>query len=299
MIRRFLLVLVCALLCAAAAAAQDQIEQARKLNAEGKQGLALTLYEEVLEKTPDSFEANLGAGVVLDLDGHYAKARKYLTKAIAVAPAQSKSRALTAIAISYAFTRDCRDSSRFEKEVYDRQVSAGAWANAAEVANEAGRLCLESGSLADAEKWYETGHETALKNADLSVGDKDLWALRWEHAQARIAARRGQHALAEQHAAAVKAILDKGTNPAQAPFYPYLAGYVAFYAGDYQTAASEFEKAGQRDPFILSLLAQSYEKTGRKPKAIDLYRKIMTINIHNPANAFARPLARKKLQKQV
>jgi len=295
MIREILVVF----LCASTLAAQDRIEQARKLNAEGKQGLALALYEEVLEKTPDSFDANLGAGVVLDLDGQYAKARKYLTKAIAVAPAQSKPRALTAMAISYAFTGVCKNSSRFEKEVFNLRVSAEEWTDAAEAANEAGRLCLESGSLVEAEKWYETGHETALKNANLSAGEKDLWGLRWEHAQARLAARRGQHALAERHAAAVKAILDKGTNPAQALFYPYLSGYVAFYAGDYKTAASELEKAEQRDPFILSLLAQSYEKTGSKDRAVELYRKIMTINIHNPTNAFARPLARKKLQKQV
>src|SRR5271168_1389966 len=83
--------------CVLTIAGQDQIEQARKLDAEGKQALALALYEEVLEKTPASYEANLGAGVVLDLDGQYAKARKRLSKAIAVAPAKSKSQALTAL----------------------------------------------------------------------------------------------------------------------------------------------------------------------------------------------------------
>ena len=286
-------------LCAAALTAQDQIQQARKLNAEGKQALALALYEEVLAKTPESYDANLGAGVVLDLDGQYAKARKYLTKAIAVAPEKSKPQALTAMAISYAFSGDCANSSRYEQQVLDLRVSAQDWNAAAEVANEAGRLCLESSSIDEAEKWYKTGHEMALKKPDLSAAETDLWTLRWEHAQARIAARRGRHAQAEQHAAAVKAIVDKGTNPQQAPFYPYLAGYVAFYAGDYKTAATELEQAEQRDPFILSLLAQSYEKTGNKDKAVELYRKIMTINIHNPTNAFARPLARKKLEKTV
>jgi hypothetical protein len=53
-----------------------------------------------------------------------------------------------------------------------------------------------------------------------------------------IAAQRNKSE-AERHVAAAKAILDKGSNPDQAPFYPYLTGYVAFYAGDYKTALAE------------------------------------------------------------
>ena len=54
---------------------------------------------------------------------------------------------------------------------------------------------------------------------------------------------------AKKHLAAATALLDKGTNPEQAHFL-YLAGYVAFYNGDYKGALAAFEKAGQRDPFI-------------------------------------------------
>jgi tetratricopeptide (TPR) repeat protein len=287
------LTLVASLLCSIPALAQDQIQQARKLTAAGKPELALALYEEVLQKTPDSYEANLGAGMLLDLDGQYGKARKHLTKAIDVAAAQDKQPALRALAISYAFTGDCKNASKYEGQVFNAQEFTAA----AETADEAGRICLESGALSEAERWYKTGHETALKKPDLSAAEKDLWALRWEHAQARIAARRGQHAEAVEHTAAVKAILDQGATPGQTTFYPYLTGYVAFYAGDYKAAVAELEKADQRDPFILSLLAQSLEKSGKKDAANELYHKILNINSHNPNNAFARPLARKKLRK--
>ena len=57
-------------------------------------------------------------------------------------------------------------------------------------------------------------------------------------------------------------VLDKGTNEDQRIQYPYLAGYVALYAKDYQTAIAELQKADQRDPFILLLIAQAYEKSG-------------------------------------
>ena len=77
-------------------------------------------------------------------------------------------------------------------------------------------------------------------------------------------------------------------------FYPYLSGYVAFYLGDYKTAIAELQKADQKDPFVLSLLAQAYEKSGDKAQALDYYRKVLTINSHSPTNAFARPLAKRK-----
>ena len=61
------------------------------------------------------------------------------------------------------------------------------------------------------------------------------------------------------------------------------------------TAIAEFRKAQQNDPFVLSLLAQAYEKTGDNAAALELWRKILTINSHNPTNAFARPEARKRV----
>ncbi|MDR3747086.1 MAG: tetratricopeptide repeat protein [Acidobacteriota bacterium] len=74
------------------------------------------------------------------------------------------------------------------------------------------------------------------------------------------------------------------------------------YGGDYKTALAEFQqanqKADQKDPFVLVLLAQAYEKSGDKAKAMECYKQVLTINNHAPANAFARPLARKALGTQ-
>ena len=70
---------------------------------------------------------------------------------------------------------------------------------------------------------------------------------------------------------------------------------MAFYAGDYKTALEELGKANQADPFIQCLMAQAYEKLGEKDKAREYYRKASTASAHNPAAAYAVPLARKKL----
>ena len=61
---------------------QQLVKRARKLNSEGKQDEALTLYRQALKLSPDLYEAHLGAGMALDPKGDYAEARQHLAKAI-------------------------------------------------------------------------------------------------------------------------------------------------------------------------------------------------------------------------
>jgi tetratricopeptide (TPR) repeat protein len=271
------------------------VEQGKKLNSEGKQDEALKLYQQALAKDPNSYEANMEAGVALDLKGDYAEARKYLQKAIDVAGADQKNRAYRVMAFSYAFEGNGAEVEKYEKQAFDTAMAKSDFQGAAGVANELARIKLESGDVNGAEKWYKTGYETAMRKTDLKDTDKALWAFRWEHAQARIAARRGKNTDAQKHVAAAKAALDKANNPDQAEYFPYLTGYVAYYGGDYKNAIADLQKADQKDPFILAMLAQAYEKSGDKAKAKELYEKVMTINYHSPTTAYARPLARKKL----
>jgi tetratricopeptide (TPR) repeat protein len=273
----------------------ELVKQARKLNGEGKQDAALALYRDALERSPDLFDAHLGIGIVLDLQGKYGEARKHLARAIELAPDGSKNQALTAMAVSHSFESDAPAAARFYRQVFDRAEAGQDLNAAAETANALGRTYLESGDLDNAFKWYQTGYETSRRQSKLPADQIDLWDLRWAHAQARIAARRGNAAEARKQMAAVKTLLDKGTNPEQQIQYPYLAGYVALYLKNDQEAITELQKADQRDPFILALLAQAYERTGDRAKARELYTQVLVSNAHSPNNAFARPLARKKL----
>jgi tetratricopeptide (TPR) repeat protein len=300
----FALVVACGM-AVARAAAQDPaaaggdplelVKQARKLNSEGKQDAALALYRQALDRSPDLFDAHVGAGIALDLQGTYKEARKHFARAIEIAPDGSKNQALSAMAVSYAFERDAAGASRFYRQVFDRQESTQDLGGAAETANALGRIYLESGDFDNAFKWYQTGYETSRREPKVTDDQIDLWNMRWAHAQARIAARKGRIDEARKQTAAVKAILDKGTNDDQRIQYPYLAGYVALYSKDYQSAIGELQKADQRDPFILELLAQAYEKTGDVARAREYHTQVLASNAHSLNNAFARPLARKKI----
>jgi tetratricopeptide (TPR) repeat protein len=277
--------------------AAEALRAGQQLMRDGKADEALALYLEAIGKFPESVPARIRAGVQLDLMGRYAEARTHFEKALAMplTPAL-EANALRSMAMSYAFENNCKGAIPYESRLYERYLTKDKdLYMAGEIANELARVCIEAGDYDTAENWYKRGYEAGLQEPNISAARKDLWEFRWQHAQARLAARRGDKALAAKRVAAAKAALDTGTNPEQAPFYPYLVGYVAFYGGDYRTALAEFMKGNQTDPFILGLIAQSHEKLGDQAAAMEYYKKVMASTAHNPTNAFARPLARKKL----
>ena len=279
--------------CAQASGQQQQpefVKQGQQLIREGKPDDALTLYRKTLQTSPDSIPANVAAGSVLDLMGKGGEARTYFSKY-----STASARTARAMAISYAFEGNCNKAIEYEQQVFDFYGGVKNFFQQGEVADEAARGCLDSGDLDIAQKWYKIGHDMGLKEPDIKPARQDLWNFRWEHAKARIAARRSDQAEAQRHVAAAKAMLDKGTIPEQAQFFPYLKGYVAFYAGDYKAALEELNKANQNDPFIQCMMGQTYEKLGEKDKAMEHYRKASTASSHNPPAAYAVPFARKKL----
>jgi tetratricopeptide (TPR) repeat protein len=199
------------------------------------------------------------------------------------------------MAVSYAFAGKCDGALDYERQIFASYNNQKKYFDAGEVADEAARICLDTGDLDLASKWYRTGHDTGLKEPGIKPDRVDLWNFRWEHAQARIAAQRGDKQEAQRHVAAAKAILDKGTIPQQAQFFPYLQGYVEFYEGNYKSALAHLEKANQNDPFIQCLIGQTHEKLGDHDAAMQYFQKASMATMHNPAAAYAVPFAKKKL----
>jgi len=297
-------VVAAGLLCAGAPAPAAQaapadpaalVTQARKVNLEGRQDEAIALYREALMRAPDMYDAHYGLGIALDLKGDYAGARRAFIDAIQLAPEENKEQALNAMAVSYAFSGDARQAASFYRQVFDRQMTDANFAGAAETANALGRVYLETGDLDNAQKWYQTGYETTRRQKNMPGAAIDLADLRWAHAQGRIAARRGNAPTARAHVAEVKRLLDKGTNDDQRIQLPYLIGYVDLYLKDYAGAIAELQKADQKDPFVLFLLAQAYEKSGDAGKARETYELVLASNAHSLNNAFARRAARAKV----
>jgi len=242
--------------------------------------------------------------IQLDLEGQGAEARQLLQKAIdSAGSAAATANAQRAMAMSWAFEGNCDKTGEHEQMVIDYWVTTekeqphNAFYQEGEMADEAARVCIDSGDLDAAVQWYKKGHELGLKEPDISEDRKTLWEYRWEHAEARIAARRSDRREAQRHVAAAKAALDsmKELRQQQESFFPYLTGYVAFYLGDYQKALADLQRADQGDPFIQCLLGQVHEKLGDQDRAMECYRKASMTHAHNPPAAYARPFARRKL----
>jgi tetratricopeptide (TPR) repeat protein len=272
------------------------VKQGQQLMRDGKLEQALELYRQTLKSSPNSGAANIAAGSVIDLMGRGEEARTYFAKAIQVADTpESNIAAKRAMAMSFAFEGNCSKAIEYEQQVFDFYVGTKDFFRQGETANEVARVCIDAGDLDSAYKWYKMGHDAGLKEPNIKPARQDLWNFRWEHAQARFATRRGDQAEAQKHVAAAKAILDKGAIPEQALFFPYLKGYVSFYAGDYKSALEELQQANQNDAFIQCLMGQTYEKLGEKDKAMEFYRKASTAISHNPAAAYAVPFCKKKV----
>lgn len=240
----------------------------------------------------------------LDLEGKGPEARVLFQKAIdAAASPAARANAQRAMAMSWAFEGNCKKTGEYEQMVIDYWVTReaeephNAFYQQGEMADEAARVCIDAGDLDAAAQWYRKGHDLGIQEPDAPADRKLLWDYRWEHAAARIAARRGNRAEAGKHIAAAHADLDKMTTlkAQQETFFPYLTGYVALYLGDYQKALADLQNANQNDAFIQCLLGMTYEKLGEKDKAMECYKRAYAINGHNPPAAFAKPFARRKL----
>ena len=273
---------------------------------EGKNVDALAAVKKELEANPNSSQA----ASMLDNLGATADARKVFQRAIdASADPRVKANAQRQMAMSYAFDGDCKNTAKYEQMVNDywktqeQAEPQNAFYQEGEMANEAARVCIDSGDLETAEQWYRKGTELGLKEPEPKRNPASLWNFRLEHALGRIAARRGNKAEAAKHVAAARKILDedKTMAGAQERFYPYMVGYVALYTGDFKTAEAELTKAVQangNDAFMLCLLGMAYERMGEKDKATETYKKAAVAiqpGGHNPPAAFARPFTRKKL----
>jgi tetratricopeptide (TPR) repeat protein len=269
-----------------------QVQAAEKQISSGDLPGAIAALEKIVAVAPRSFDARLVLGRALDLQGSHPAARTHFEEAVKLASDEERNTALTSLGISYAFESKPDEAARYYQRAFDAEVQSDDRAGAAGLANGLARIYLESGNLQKAEEWYTTGYEMAKKIPGLPAAQAALWEMRWHNALGRIAARRGNKAAADQHAAAAKAAFDKGVNENQRPFHPYLLGYIAYYAKDYQTAIDELLKGDQNDPFVLGMIAQAYQRRGDREKAAEYYRKVLASPAHSINAAFARPPAR-------
>jgi len=245
----------------------------------------------------------------LDLAGQGTQARVLWQREIDRAPSPAaKAAAVRNLAMSWAFSGDCPQTVAYEKQVMsywqtqEHPDAHNAFYQEGEMADEAARICIDLGALDSAAAMYQLGHERGLAEPGIAPGRRDLWEYRYQHALARLAARRGQKAEAERAVAAARQALakmqsdDNKLYAQQVGFFPYLAGYVAFYGGDFKTALADFQQDTRRDPFISAMTGLCFEKLGDAAQARAAFAEAAKASAHNPPAAAALRIARRAAQ---
>ncbi len=244
----------------------------------------------------------------LDQEGNFSESRAIFQRLIdSAADPTAKASAQRRMAMSYGFEGNCAKAVEYEEMVIAYWVTReaaepqNAFYQEGEMANEAARLCIDAGDLDTAERMYRRGSDLGNREPAPRTHPKSLWDYRLAHADARIAARRGDATEAQRQIALARAALDSDSAMAESQerYFPYLVGYVALYTNDLPKAEAELLNATaslDRDPFMKCLIGMTYEKMGQADKAMELYRAAYEqATSHNPPSAFARRFAREKL----
>jgi len=91
-------------------------------------------------------DPELQQGITLDLQGNYDEARTHIKRAIdAATTPDAASRATRALAVSYAFESNCKEAAAVEAPLYDKALTAKAFNEAGELANEQAASALNRG----------------------------------------------------------------------------------------------------------------------------------------------------------
>lgn len=277
--------------------AEDLVRQGRHLMTSGKHDEAERLYRQALGVSPRSFEAARALGILLNLKGQYPEARTHLQRAVDVAPTPIvRHQAMSALALSFAFEGRLPEMQKQYEAVRRQQQLDGDAAGAAASARAIGRIYLENGDTANGRTWYELGYREWKPAASQPPSEHMLWELRWRHMQARLSAREGRVDDARRHLAEFEAIMQRrGKEAEDGEIHRWLAGYVAYYAKEYDSAIGQLARGNLYDPFVLSMIARAYEGKHDYANARQYYRRTLESNVHNLQAAIARPHARARL----
>jgi tetratricopeptide (TPR) repeat protein len=276
---------------------EELVKQGRSLFSQGRHDEAERLYRQAITISPRSFEAERALGILLNIKGQHPEARTHLQRAVTLAPTPTvRHQAMATLALSYAFEGQLDAVVREYERVRQQQQADGDLGGAAASARSLGRILLEAGDIAGGRKWYEVGYQEWKPQPGSAESERLLWELRWRHMQARVAAREGKIDDAKRLVTEFEALMQqRGRKGEDNGIYRWVAGYVAFYAKDYDGAINQLTQGDLDDPFILDLIGKAYEAKGDVTNARQYYRRVMESNVYNLQSAIARPHARSKL----
>jgi len=113
--------------------------------------------------------------------------------------------------------------------------------------------------------------------------------------EAVVAARQGKPKIAKQKIDEFRESAEASRNPVEMKNLHSLMGIVAYWSKDYQAAIEELKKGNLQDQYSKYHLGLSYEKSGEKERAREIFSEVANYNRNSLLYGFVRSAAMEKL----
>ena len=229
----------------------------------------------------------LRQGAALDLQGKTAEARQLFQSAIdRAADPQARAQAERTMAISWAFDSDCEQAAKFERPVHEYSPGAEGLLQRRRNRERAGAhlhrgrpLRRGRALVSEGPRGGDSGTESLARPPRFVGSSGPSMRSRASRRAAATAPRRSSTSRRPKRFSIKERIRRRRRSTRTS------SATSRFTWATTRRRRTSSSWANQNDPFILSLLAQTWEKLGDKAKADDYYRRSLTVsNAHNPPN---------------
>jgi tetratricopeptide (TPR) repeat protein len=265
----------------------------------GNYDASIKQYAMALAKDPTFVASYRGMGNNYAFKGDFAKSREiYQTMYDKSTNEGNRNQALTAMTNAWLSEGNTAKALEIIAKRIAGAEKEGDIATVMGLNNLSGFICVETGDLACAAKYYAIGR----KLVDDPALPSELRANRQYNArlnQIRVLGASGEFDKARGELEAMRAYASANTPNAGVQFaYNYAVGYIELKQKNYEKAAASFAKANQTDPYVWYYQALAYDGAGNASAAAGLYKKVVDRNqLDTTGFAIVRPRAQARLKK--
>lgn len=253
-------------------------------------------YTKATELNDENATAFVKSGHVNSFLGNYDEARRAYARSVEVAPTQNKS--IFANYGAFTHVHEGNPAGAIEElEGILETISAAGITDAQKIGqrifalSNMATIALHNGKFDVAESAIERLAVQLIKNAESVDSDEQMLTQRANVAswQGRLAARRGDFALARQKAKENAEILESVSNPRKMEPYHNLMGLIALKEGNYAAAVAQYEQADHRNTmYIRYHLGLALAGAGEEERAIEVFKEAGLWNFNSVGFALMR-----------
>ena len=254
---------------------------------------AIEHYKKAVELNPKFSMSQQKIGTNLVFMGKFNEGREAYRKALEMETTPAgKVEEIQMGAYSYVHEGKYQEALREAGPALKMATEAGLSEREAGIHLDKARLYTEMRNLNKAEESL-ADCKKVIEGSALMPSMKERFAMRILLHEAAIAAKRKDFEKAMAKAEEYKGKVEPAKDPQEMKNYHAVVGSIHFEKADYAKSIEHFGQANQEDPYTLYYFALAESKTGDKPKATELFKKVADWNQNSLEYALVRTKAMK------